>query len=177
MSWEKRLVALFDDLEQQAEGMALAQRDAEVADLSRQEYAGLDLAARLHGSGGAAVRAWTAAGPVHGRLVRAGDGWFLLSHDGGWPGETLVRVAAVRGLVGLSERTVHEHVRPVTARLGAGGVLRAVAETGEEVAVADLGGQRRRGVLRRVGADFLELAVGEERVVVPFEAIALVERS
>ena len=48
MGWEASMFALFDDLEQQAEGMHLADRDADVADLSLAEYARVNLAARLH---------------------------------------------------------------------------------------------------------------------------------
>src|SRR4051794_10210086 len=56
MRWEERLLDLFDDLEQQAEGLALIGRDAEVAELSRAEYAQVDLADRLHASEGRSVR-------------------------------------------------------------------------------------------------------------------------
>ena len=35
MRWEERLLDLFDDLEQQADGLALAERDALVAEQSR----------------------------------------------------------------------------------------------------------------------------------------------
>src|SRR5438128_2529587 len=50
MRWRDRLWDVLDDLEQQAEGLALAARDAEVAEQSRAEYARVDLSARLHGS-------------------------------------------------------------------------------------------------------------------------------
>ena len=52
MSWEQRLLAVFDDLEQQAEGLALAERDAAVEELSRAGYAEVELAARLHAATG-----------------------------------------------------------------------------------------------------------------------------
>ena len=47
---------LFDDLEQQAEGLALAERDARVAERCRAEYAEVDLVARLHASVGTPVQ-------------------------------------------------------------------------------------------------------------------------
>ena len=52
MRWEERLLDLFDDLEQQADGIALAERDALVAEQSRAEYAAVTLADRLHASVG-----------------------------------------------------------------------------------------------------------------------------
>ena len=52
MRWEYQLGDLFDDLEQQAEGLALTERDALVAEQSRAEYAQVDLTARLHASRG-----------------------------------------------------------------------------------------------------------------------------
>src|SRR4051794_29832507 len=79
MRWEERLLDLFDDLEQQAEGLALAGRDAEVAEQARAEYARVDLDARLHASTGAELRLWVAGlGPLDARLVQVGDGWCLL---------------------------------------------------------------------------------------------------
>ena len=38
MAWEEELFALLDDLEQQAEALYDAERDAELADRSRAEY-------------------------------------------------------------------------------------------------------------------------------------------
>ena len=46
MSWHESMFAVFDDLEQQAEGLHLAERDAEVADLTLAEYTRVTLAAR-----------------------------------------------------------------------------------------------------------------------------------
>ena len=55
MTWERELLDLFEDLEHQAEGLALTDRDAEVAELARSEYAEIDLAARVHASVGQPV--------------------------------------------------------------------------------------------------------------------------
>src|SRR3954453_9609446 len=79
MRWEERLLDLFDDLEQQAEGLALAGRDAEVAEQARAEDARVDLDPRVHASTGAELRLWVAGlGPLDARLVQVGDGWCLL---------------------------------------------------------------------------------------------------
>ena len=46
MSWEESMFAVFEDLEQQAEGLHLVERDAEVADLTVAEYCRISLASR-----------------------------------------------------------------------------------------------------------------------------------
>ena len=71
MRWEERLLDLFDDLEQQAEGLALAERDALVAEQSRSEYAAVALADRLHASVGTRLLLDVGGfGALDGRLVR-----------------------------------------------------------------------------------------------------------
>ena len=80
MSWEESMFAVFDDLEQQAQGLHLAERDAEVADLTVAEYSRVSLAcpaARLRrpGPAGAAARRpgrRRPAGATGGGLVPAG---------------------------------------------------------------------------------------------------------
>jgi hypothetical protein len=178
MRWEERLLDLFDDLEQQAEGLALAGRDAEVAEQSRGEYARVDLAARLHASVGAAVRCEVCGvGRVDARLVSAGDGWCLL---GSAAVEWLVRVPAIVTVRGLAHQGRGVEARPVAARLGWGSALRGVAETRSTVVVQYLNGGSASGLLGRVGADFVELSVGDPPgadgppTVVPFTAIAAV---
>jgi hypothetical protein len=176
MRWDDRIGDLFADLEQQADGLALAARDAEVAEQSRAEYASVDLASRLHGSVGARLLVTvTGAGPLDATLARVGVGWCLL--DAG-PHEWVVRLAAVGGVRGLSERAVAEQARPVTARLGLGSALRGVVEARTEVVLHRVDGTQVPGTLRRVGADFVEVAVGEGRSgyleAVPFGALAAV---
>ena len=50
MRWEERLLDLFEDLEQQAEGLHLADRDLELVDRGRAEYAHVELTARVQAS-------------------------------------------------------------------------------------------------------------------------------
>ena len=175
MHWEERLLAVFDDLEQQAEGLALGARDAEVAELGRSEYAAVDLAARLHGAVGARLRLVVAGvGRLDGRVARVGSDWFLLESD---PHEWLLRSEAVTELRGLGERAVDGPHRPVTARLGFGSALRGVAEGRDPVLVHRQDGSTVRGVPRRVGADFVELAEEPGPVVLPFRTVAGVRRA
>jgi hypothetical protein len=175
--WEQRLLAVFDDLEQQAEGLALAERDARVTDLSRAGYGEIDLLARLHGAVGTGVALTVAgAGRVRGTVVRAGADWLLLD-DGGH--EWLVRPAAVVEARGLPDRAVEAAGRPLTARLGLGSVLRSVAADAEPVLLHRTDGEVLGGRLHRVGADFVEIVDDGQAggvAVVPWHAVAAVRR-
>ena len=115
MSWEQWMVTLFEDLEQQAEGLALAERDAEIADLTQAEYLRVSLAARLHASVGTAVRVRLLGGlSLGGRISRLGEDWFLLV-DGA--AEWIVRSEAVVSAAGLSPRALAEESWSVVDRL------------------------------------------------------------
>ena len=108
-------------LEQQADGLALAQRDVEVAEQSRAEYAQVDLAvpaARLGRAGRVQIRV-QALGYGALPVARVGAGWCLL--DGGRAGAPGGRAphgaASVRG---LSPLRVPAAVGGPLARLGLG---------------------------------------------------------
>jgi hypothetical protein len=173
--WDERLAGIFDDLEQQAEGLALAGRDAEVAEALRAEYSQVDLASRMLASVGAPMRMSVAGvGAVEGSLRRTGDGWCLLE---GEAQEWVVRLAAVTAVRGLAERRVETPARPLTARLGLGSVLRGLAETRAVTVLHRTDGTLLPGLLGRVGADFVEVLGAEEEArldVVPFWALAAV---
>ena len=180
MRWDERLAGLFDDLEQQAEGLALADRDAEVAEALRAEYSQVDLASRLFASLGARLRLTvTGVGSVDGLLRRAGDGWCLL--DTGAQ-EWVARLPAVTAVRGLVDRGVVASARPLTARLGLGSVLRGLGEARAETVLHRTDGTLSRGRLGRVGADFVELVVPGDADgyvdgvpdVVPFATLAAV---
>jgi len=174
MRWEEQLFQVFDDLEQQAEGLALVERDALVEEQSRAEYAAVDLAARVHGSLGTVVHVEVAGlGTLEGALRRAGEGWLLLDAGGrAW----LVPMSAVRRLRGLADKPVDPAVRPLTARLGLGSALRGLAEARSETVLHTIDGQLMRVVIGRVGADFVEVrGEGAGAVeLVPFAGIAAV---
>lgn len=158
MRWEEKLLDLFEDLEQQAAGLHLAERDAEIADRSRSEYAGVTLVSRLHGSVDEVVTLDViGVGVLEGTLLRVGADWCLVrSSPSGH--EWIVALAAVKRAGGLTDRAVNERARSVVARLGLGSALRGVADTHAVIVVHHVDGTQGRGRLARVGADFVELA-------------------
>ena len=173
MRWDLRLQALFDDLEQQAAGLSLAERDAEVAELRRAEYAEVDLAARLRASVGARLLVDVlGVGAIEGELHRVGEGWLLLGAAQDW----IVAATALGSVRGLLDRVAPSGPRPVQGRLGIGSVLRGVAVARSEVVLHRSDGRSTRGALGRVGADFVELHVGESGhvEVLPFTGVAAV---
>lgn len=178
MLWEERLLAVFDDLEQQAEGLALAERDAEVAELGRAAYAAVDLASRLHAAPGSRLTlSVRGVGVVAGRVARVGADFLLVeAADRTW----VVRMHALVTVFGLPDRAVGDAARSLPARVGMGSVLRGIAEATLPVTVQTTDGDVLRGRVRRVAADFVELWRAEEHVgrgdgawvLVPFGAVA-----
>ena len=77
--WEQRLTALFDDLEQQADALFTAEREAEVAERSRSEYAAVTLATRLMAARGTEVGLVVeGVGTVSGLVHRVAGDWCLV---------------------------------------------------------------------------------------------------
>lgn len=178
MTWEARLFELFDDLEQQAEGLALQARDVEVAELGRAQYAEVDLASRLHASVGHRVElALAGSDPLRGRLLRVARGWCLIAPQDAPDAEWVVNLRHLVAVRGLAVGAAPEASRGIAARVGIGSALRGLAEERDAVAVLRVDGRVRRGRLGRVGADFLELMVdGDGIEVVATSAIAVVRR-
>jgi hypothetical protein len=174
---DRALLALFDDLEQQAEGLALTQRDDEILDRLRDEYAEVDLLARLHASTGREVVVGVVgAEAVAGSLARVGSDWCLLENSG-WgaaPVETLVHLPLVTSIRGLAGEAQPAAARSVLARLGLTSCLRRLAEAGRTHTVRLADGTSRSGRVTRVGADFVELWSDGTTVVVPLAATAYV---
>lgn len=163
MGWEESLFSVFDDLEQQAEGLHLLERDAEVADLSAAEYAAVSTAARLHASVGADLRVRLLGGRVlFGRLSRVGEDWVLLTDEAS-PRATqwVVRHAGIATVSGLSSRADSEHAWSAVDRLSLRSVLRRLASVAEPCLVHLADDHQVDGRLGRVGKDFFELYVGQ----------------
>ena len=174
MTWEEELFALLDDLEQQAESLYDAERDVELADRSRAEYHQVTLASRLMASvGHELVLDLRGVGPVPGTLERMATGWGLLRGTGQ---DWVFRSAAVVRVLGASTRSVPEVAWSPVAKLRVGSALRRVADAGERCVLHLLDGGRHDATLWRVGADFVEVRAGEDRLeLVPFTALAAVQ--
>jgi hypothetical protein len=79
-------------------------------------------------------------------------------------------------VLGSSERSVPEVAWSPVARLGVGSALRRLAEAGERCVLHLTDGTRHEALLRRVGADFVEVRVGEGRLeLVAFTALVAVQ--
>ena len=171
------MFGVFEDLEQQAEGLHLVERDAEVASLSVAEYARVSMGARLHASLGRDLRVRLLGGhQVAGRLTRVGEDWMLLVGGGT---QWIVRYDGVTGLAGLSARADSEETWSVMDRLTLRAVLRRLSGVSEPCLVHFVDDHRLEGRVSRVGRDFFEIYVGDgpERTVqvVPLTAVAALQ--
>ncbi len=154
MTWEESLFATFDDLEQQAEGVFAAEREAELAERSLTEYREVTLASRLMASAGREVALeLPAVGTVRGVLARVGPDWCLLA---GPRQDWVVRLAAVTGVRGVSPRSRPEAAWSPVDSLGLASALRRLVQAGERCVLHTTDGDGREVLLRRVGADFVE---------------------
>src|SRR3546814_11699959 len=128
MTWERELFDCLDDLEAQAEGAFAEEREFEILDRARGEYASVGLVERLMASvGGQVGFHLPGVGHLEGRLARVADGWCLLESGGH---EWKVRLDAIELARGLSAPPVPPAAWPVTAQLGFGPAGRRVAATG-----------------------------------------------
>jgi len=179
MSWEEQLFALFDDLEQQAEGMFQAERDLEIADRGQAEYAAVTLVSRLMASVDRdLVVNVRGLGAVRGILQRVCADWILVS--GGVAGtatEWIIRLPAVSHVLGAAERSVPEAAWSPVAKLGLGSALRRIASGRQECVVHLLDGTSHECRPTRVGGDFVEARTGMNTMTLfAFEAIGAVQK-
>lgn len=181
MRWDD----LFADLEAQAQALLRAERDAEVAELTRLETSRVELASRLRPAVGAAVRVRCLGGTVlTGRLSAIGVGWLLLDEDAGR--EAFLATAAIVSISGLG-RLAGRPDSALEARLGIGRALRGLARDRSVLRASLTDSTVIDGTVDRVGADFVEFAVhaaGEPRrreevrevLVLPIAALAVLRR-
>lgn len=173
MSWDEELFAVLDDLEQQAEALYAAERDAELADRTRAEYGSVTLASRLMASLDAELTLGVlGVGRLTGTLWRVSKGWVLLSSAGS---EWIVPLPSVTSVGGASPRSVPEVAWSPITRLGLGSAVRRLSEAAERCVVHLVDGTVHEARVARVGADFAELAIGDDRVdLVAFSALAAI---
>ena len=151
---DDQLFAVLDDLERRAAAAFAAEREWEIADVARADYASVSLASRLMASLGSPVLIDVRGlGPLSGTLTHLGPDWLLL----GAPRTSwLVLTAAVMTVSGASPRSRHEDSWELRHRLGVRAVLDRLCEQGSALLVHLEDGTRRHLVLRRIGADFVE---------------------
>jgi hypothetical protein len=174
VNWEEQLFSVLDDLEQQAEALYDAERDLDLADRSRSEYAQVTLVSRLMASLDSVLTLeLRGVGRVAGTLQRVGTGWCLL-HGGGQ--DWIVRTEAIAVVHDAAPRSVPEVAWSPVTRLGLGSALRRLADAGEQCVLHPVDGGRHEAVLTRVGKDFVEGAAGAERpILVAFSGLAAVQ--
>ncbi len=175
MSWEHDLFALFDDLEGQAAAEFEADREAELADRARAEYATVTIASRLMASRGREVALdLPGLGRVEGSLDRVGDGWCLLSGTGQ---DWIVPLHAISAVHGASGRSVPEVAWSAIDRLSLRSALRRLADADERCLFHLADGTRHEAHVHRVGADFLEArGTGGESLLLPYAGLVAVQR-
>lgn len=154
MSWDEELFALFDDLESQAAALFGAEREPELVDRARTEYAQVTLASRLMASLDAEVGLELhGVGTLRGPVCRVGSDWLLLRVAGR---DWIVRIGAIDLVRDASPLSVPEVAWSPVASLGFTSALRRIAESGERCVFHLLDGGRHEVLVRRVGSDFVE---------------------
>ncbi|MBO9555533.1 hypothetical protein [Cellulomonas sp.] len=171
MRWE----TLFADMEAQLDAARAAERQVQVAELTRAERATVTLADRVRASRGSRVRLLVLTGEsIEGELVDSATEWLLVAPSA--VQRVLVPVAAVAAVSGLAA-----HGAPPAGaterRLGLGHALRALARDRMTVRVSAQGADVV-GRVERVGSDHLEIGATHElagRVwTIPFASLAAV---
>lgn len=174
MAWEDDLFAVLDDLEGQAAAAWEADREAEVADRARTEYASVTLASRLMASRGYQVAVdLPCVGRLGGTLARVGQGWCLLVDRGQ---DWIVPLLSVTAVHGASDRSVPEVAWSPVDRMSLRTALRRVADAGSRCVLHVADGARHEAYVERVGADFLEArTVAGAVVLVPYAGLVAVQ--
>lgn len=146
---------MLDDLEGQAQAAFEEERDAELADRVRSEYAQVTLGSRLMASRGRQVALTVVAvGRVEGVIERVASGWCAVAGAGQ---EWVVNTDHVVLAEGLAERSVPKVAWRATSRLPLRSALRGLAGSGQSCTVHHLAGTLVDARISRVGQDFVEV--------------------
>ncbi|MFZ2503026.1 MAG: hypothetical protein WAW88_10175 [Nocardioides sp.] len=164
MGWELELFDVLDDLEQRAAGVFSDNREWELADVGRADYAEVDAAGRLAASLGSVLTcSVVGVGRVTGTLERIGSGWVLLRAG---TMDWLLPESGLISVEGLSPRARPEVARAGWERLSLRSALLLLGEAGETCLLHTIDGGAVPLRPLRVGADFLEGMTGHGRPVV-----------
>lgn len=180
MRWD----ALFEDMEAQLASVDRLELESEIAERSRADVAGVDVADRLRGSLGLLVAVHLGAGTVfEGTLGHVGAESLVINDH---RHQMLIPLAAVSYYHGLGRFAMAEP-SSVRRKLGLASALRGLARDRADVAVtfagATQGAAGLSGVIDRVGRDYFDVALtrpGEVRraanvtqvASVPFSSLA-----
>ncbi|MGG5173665.1 hypothetical protein ACQQCD_01410 [Pseudarthrobacter sp. J1763] len=183
MRWD----ALFEDLENQLAASAQLDLEAEISERARVDASAVELIDRLRAHAGHRISiALRGGAKISGKLSHVGRDWLVM--DAGVH-EYLVTYPAIITYQGLG-RASSSTVTKSWARISLASALRTIGRDRAEVQVQLLDGreesQTLRGVLDRVAADHVDLAVlapGEVRrsasleavVTLPLSSVAVVQ--
>lgn len=161
MRWSQ----LFADLESQADALADAEVEGEVAERTRMEVGRLGLVDRLRAAEGHRLELRCAgAGVLGGRLDRVGPDWLLVAEGSA---EVLVPLRSVLSVTGLGRWSAPPGSSGrVAGAVGLRSAVRRLARDRAPVRVLLADGTPVTGTVDRVGVDFVELAehpAGEPR--------------
>lgn len=149
------LFEFLDDLEAEAESLAHRERVGDLSDRGHSEYHEVPLAARLMASLGQELSIDVAGvGPVQGEIVRVGVDWCAVERSSV---QWVIALSAITVVRGASARAVPQVAWSPADRLGLRSALRRLADSGRACAIHLRDGARIEAVVRRVGADFVEV--------------------
>ena len=160
--------ALFADLESRLAAEDRLAFEADVADLTRAEFGALKVLDRLRSHASRELRFRLVDGTeLAARPVETGADWVLL---GGRPGDTVLPLAAVTWISGLSRAA--DVPAQAASRLTLSTVLRGLARDRIPVMVWTLGSHPLTGTIDRVGADHIDLALHPQEVARTARAVS-----
>ncbi|MFY0407562.1 hypothetical protein [Solicola sp. PLA-1-18] len=170
MAWDE----LFADLESSAEAWEQRERDAEIAERTRSAWSQVGWAERCVGSR-VSLRV-DGLGSVDGEVDTVARTWLLLRAGGAV--DWVVALDAVLGVVGApASPAARARGGEVAARMGWTNAWTVLVRDHAVVQVVRRDGSRVDGLPVRVGEDFVELRVSEDRSrteIVPFGAVVAV---
>lgn len=150
------LFEFLEDLEAEAEALAHRERVGDLSDRGHSEYHEVELVARLMASTGREVSIEVVgAGLLSGELVRVGPDWCALERGTVRWAIALGTVSVVRG---ASSRAVPQVAWTAADKLGLRSALRRLVDSGQPCTLHLRDGGRVEAVVRRVGADFVEVS-------------------
>ncbi|MGB3187508.1 MAG: hypothetical protein WBG36_01810 [Ornithinimicrobium sp.] len=156
-----RWTRLFDDLEAQLLRLEQAEREAEIAEVTRSERGRVSLIEALAADLGLTLRIEAmGVGRIEGELSEVGSNWCMLEMAVQGPARrrsVLVSVSAIQTVAGLSG-SVDQREGASARRFDMRSALRALARDRAMVRIHLASGATVSGTLDRVGQDHIEVA-------------------